>query len=88
MLLSIVWSPTFFKISSFVLSRRKKFIQVWSNLNVDTIFIFWVNDPFKLCDGFVIIILYLMNLPTFIADCIVMSKSCNVFTFSLTIDDV
>ncbi len=57
-------------------------LKCWHN------FIFWVNDPFKLCDGFVIIILYLMNLPTFIADCIVMSKSCNVFTFSLTIDDV
>jgi len=31
---STVWLPTFFKISSFVFSRRKKFIQVWNNLRV------------------------------------------------------
>jgi len=29
-LLSTVWLPTFFKISSFVYSRRPKFIQVWN----------------------------------------------------------
>jgi len=29
---STVWLLTFFKISYFVLSRRKKFIQVWSKL--------------------------------------------------------
>jgi len=31
---STVWLPIFFKISSFVFSRRKKFIQVWNNLTV------------------------------------------------------
>jgi len=31
---SIVWLPIFFKISSFVFSIRKKFIQVWNNLRV------------------------------------------------------
>jgi len=29
-----VWLPTFFKISSFEVGRRKKFIQVWNNLRV------------------------------------------------------
>jgi len=29
-----VWLSTFFKISSFVFSRRKKCIQVWNNLRV------------------------------------------------------
>ncbi len=65
-----------------------RFGTTWGWVNDDRIFIFWVNYPFKLCHGFVIIILYLMNLPTFIADCIVMSKTCNVFTFGLTIDDI
>jgi len=31
---SMVWSLTFFKISSFVFNRRKKFAQVWNNLKV------------------------------------------------------
>jgi len=31
---STVWLPTFFKTSSFVFSRRKKFIQFWNNLRV------------------------------------------------------
>jgi len=29
-----VWLPIFFKISSFVIHRRKKCIQVWNNLRV------------------------------------------------------
>jgi len=29
-----VWLPIFLKISSFVFSRRKKFIQVWNNMRV------------------------------------------------------
>jgi len=29
-----VWFQSFFKISSFVFSRRKKLIQVWNNLRV------------------------------------------------------
>jgi len=29
---STVWLPTFYKISFFEFSRRKKFIQVWNNL--------------------------------------------------------
>jgi len=32
--LSTVWLPLFFKISSFLFSRRKKFMQVWNNLRV------------------------------------------------------
>ncbi len=43
--------PTFFRISSFVFSRTKKFIQVWNNLRVSKRwqnFYFWVSYPFKL----------------------------------------
>jgi len=29
-----IWLPIFFKISYFVFSKRKKFIQVWNNLRV------------------------------------------------------
>jgi len=29
-----VWLPTFFKIPSFVFSRRNKFIRVWNNMRV------------------------------------------------------
>ncbi len=42
--------PTFFKISSFVFSRTKTFIQVWNYLRVSKWwqnFHFWVNYPFK-----------------------------------------
>ncbi len=42
--------PTFFRISSFVFSRTKKFIQVWNYLRVSKWwqnFHFWVNYPFK-----------------------------------------
>ncbi len=45
------WLQTFFKISSFVFSRTKKFIQVWNYLRVSKWlqdFHFWVNCPFKL----------------------------------------
>jgi len=28
------WFPTFFKISSFVFSRRKTLVQVWNNLRM------------------------------------------------------
>ncbi len=41
---------TFFKISSFVYGRTKKFIQVWNHLRVRKWwqnFHFWVNYPFK-----------------------------------------
>jgi len=31
---STIWLAKFFKISSFVFSRRKKFIQIWNNLRV------------------------------------------------------
>ncbi len=44
------WLQTFFKISSFVFSRTKKFIQVWNFLRVSKWwqnFHFWVNYPFK-----------------------------------------
>jgi len=37
---------SFFKISSFVFSRRKKFIQVCNNLRLEG-FHFWVEYPFK-----------------------------------------
>ncbi len=42
--------PTFFRISSFVFSRTKTFIQVWNNLRVSKWqnFNLWVNYPFKL----------------------------------------
>ncbi len=42
--------PTFFRISSFVFSRIKTFIQVWNYLRVSKWwqnFHFWVNYPFK-----------------------------------------
>ncbi len=42
---------TFFRISSFVFSRTKKFLQVWNKLRVSKWwqnFYFWVNYPFKL----------------------------------------
>ncbi len=42
--------PTFFRISSFVFSRTKTFIQVWNYLRVSKWwqnFHFWVNYPFK-----------------------------------------
>ncbi len=44
------WLPTFFKISYFVFSKRKKFKQVWNNLRVSkwqNNFCFWVNYSFK-----------------------------------------
>ncbi len=44
------WLQTFFKISSFVFGRTKKFIQVWNYLRVSKWwqnFHFWVNYPFK-----------------------------------------
>ncbi len=44
------WLQTFFKISSVVFSRTKKFIQVWNYLRVSKWwqnFDFWVNYPFK-----------------------------------------
>ncbi len=43
--------PTFFRISSFVFSRTKTFIQIWDYLRVIKWwqnFYFWVNYPFKL----------------------------------------
>ncbi len=42
--------PTFFRISSFVFSRTKIFIQVWNYMRVSKWwqnFHFWVNYPFK-----------------------------------------
>ncbi len=42
--------PTFFRISSFVFSRTKKFIKVWNYLRMSKWwqnFHFWVNYPFK-----------------------------------------
>ncbi len=42
------WLQTFFKISSFVFGRTKKFIQVWNYLRVSKWwqnFYFWVNYP-------------------------------------------
>ncbi len=45
------WLQTFFKISSFVFSRTKKFIQVWNYLRVSKWwqnFHFWVNYPFNI----------------------------------------
>ncbi len=44
------WLQTFFKISSFVFGRTKKFIQVWNYLWVSKWwqnFHFWVNYPFN-----------------------------------------
>ncbi len=44
------WLQTFFKISSFVFGRTKKFIQVWNYLRVSKWwqnFHFWVNYPFN-----------------------------------------
>ncbi len=44
------WLQTFFKISSFVFSRTKTFIQVWNYLRVSKwwqYFHFWVNYPFN-----------------------------------------
>ncbi len=44
------WLQTFFKISSFVFSRTKKFIQDWIYLRMSKWwqdFHFWVNYPFK-----------------------------------------
>ncbi len=44
------WLQTFFKISSFVFSRTKTFIQVWNYLRVSKWwqnFHFWVNYPFN-----------------------------------------
>ncbi len=46
------WLQIFFKISSFVFSRTKKFIQVWNDLRVSKWWQklhFWVNYPFKSC---------------------------------------
>ncbi len=43
--------PTFFRISSFVFSRTKTFMQVWNYLRLSKLwqnFYFWVNYPFKL----------------------------------------
>ncbi len=45
------WLQTFFKISSFVFSRTKTFIQVWNYLRVSKWwqnFHFWVNYPFNI----------------------------------------
>ncbi len=41
--------PTFFRISSFVFSRTKTFVQIWNYLRVSKWqnFHFWVNYPFK-----------------------------------------
>ncbi len=42
--------PTFYRISSFVFSRTKTFIQIWNYLRVSKWwqnFHFWVNYPFK-----------------------------------------
>jgi len=47
---SSIWLPTFFKIFSFVFSKRKKFIQVWKTwrwVNDDRIFIFGWNIPLR-----------------------------------------
>ncbi len=44
------WLQTFFKISSFVFSRTKTFIQVWNYLRMSKWWQnvhFWVNYPFK-----------------------------------------
>ncbi len=44
------WLQTFFKISSFVFGRTKKFTQVWNYFRVSKLwqnFHFWVNYPFK-----------------------------------------
>ncbi len=44
------WLQTFFRISSFVFGRTKKFIQVWNYLRVSKLwqnFHFWVNYPFN-----------------------------------------
>jgi len=41
------WLQTLFKISSFVFTRRTKFIQVWYNLRV-SIFIFLFNETLSL----------------------------------------
>ncbi len=44
------WLQTFFKISSFVFGRTKKFIQIWNYLRVSKWrqnFHFWVNYPFN-----------------------------------------
>ncbi len=44
------WLQTFFRISSFVFGRTKKFIQVWNYLRVSKWwqnFHFWVNYPFN-----------------------------------------
>ncbi len=44
------WLQTFFRISSFVFNRTKKFIQVWNYLSVSKWwqnFHLWVNYPFK-----------------------------------------
>ncbi len=46
--------PTFLRISSFVFSRTKAFIQVWNYLRVSKWwqnFHFWVNYPFKSTEG-------------------------------------
>ncbi len=43
--------PTFFRISSFVISRTKTFIKVWNYLTVSKLwqnFQFWVNYPFNI----------------------------------------
>ncbi len=45
------WLQTFFRISSFVFGRTKKFIQIWNYLRVSKWwqnFHFWVNYPFNL----------------------------------------
>ncbi len=45
-----VWLQTFFKISSFVFSRTKTFIQVWNYLRVSKLwhnFHLWLNHPFN-----------------------------------------
>ncbi len=50
--------PKFFRISSFVFSRTKTFIQVWKYLRVSKWFHFWVNCPFKFFFYTFLLILY------------------------------
>ncbi len=47
--INTAWLQTFFRISSFVFSRTKTFIQVWNYLRVSKWynFYFWVNYPFN-----------------------------------------
>ncbi len=80
------WLQTFFKISSFVFSRTKTFIQVWNYLRVSKWwqdFHFWVNYPFKsqICFLLVYIVLF-TSLRPFCVKTVrkrkLMLKKCNV----------